>query len=329
MTSPLRILTEPTSRIIYIITFFTLCTASVKAQGGYEKNTVLDSMMVAGIWRTFEYHVPLYPAENPRLIVVLHGGAMTTKFMQKVTDYEFNRLADKNASSIIVYPEAHKSFWNHSRRETAVEKNEKKSLNDVLFIKSIVQRMERRYGIDRKNVFAIGYFDGGQMCYKLAKSIPNSFKGFAVVGANLPVKADDPLTSGDNPISLLLINDITDVTNPYDGGKVTPADGSADIEVMSTDETLRYWLKLFGGTEKILWPSPANIIEKDNSMAFRHDYFSKEKGKRISLLKIVRGGYPFPNPYFKEWPQMKENSNRHINIPETIVRFFYQLQYSK
>lgn len=313
-------------KLICLVTFLTLCSASIIAKEDHAKKTVLDSVVIDGIWRTFEYHVPQFPAENPRLVVVLHGDAMTTKSMQKVTGHEFNRLADKNGNTIVVYPQGYKNYWNDCRKETSFETKDK-NLNDVVFIKSIVQRMERRYDIDRENVFAVGYFNGGQMCFKLAKSIPDLFTGFAVIGANLPIPANDDCTPSREPVSLMLINYTGDSLNPYEGGENTSEYDFTRGNVMSANETFRYWLKLFGNTEKISKHSPPNIIEKDNSVAFRYNYFLKEQNKRISLLKIVNRGYSFPNPNFDRLPQLKGKIDKYINIPETVVRFFYQLQY--
>lgn len=311
---------------ICLVAFLTLCSASLYAGEGHEQKTVQDSMMIDSLWRTLEYHVPQNLAENPRLVIVLHGGAMTTKFMQTVTGYGFNKLADKNGNTIIAYPQADKNFWNDGRKSIS-NGTEKKDLSDVLFIKSIIKKMERRYTIDSKNVFVVGYFGGGNMCFKLAKSIPASFKGFAVIGANLPTYANDKYTSSNEPISLLVINDTADPINPYEDGKVVSGEGITKVEVMSTDETLSYWLKALGHTEKkpMSTLKKVNIIEKSNSRAIRHDYFSKEENKRISLLKIVNSGYPFPNSNFDEWQQMAGNDNKYINIPEIVVTFFNHL----
>ena len=313
--------------IICLVTFLTLCPTGIIAKEYHAKKTVLDSIMTDGIWRFFEYHLPQFPAENPRLIMVLHGDDMTTKSIQTVSDYEYNKLADKNGNTIVVYPQGYNNQWNGCRKEALLEAN-KKNLNDEVFIKSIVQRMERRYGIDRKNVFAVGYLNGGQMCFKLAKSVPDLFKGFAVIGANLPQPANDGCTPSGEPVSLMLINEAVDSLNPFDGEENTLVYDFERGNQLSTNETIRYWLDLFGHTEKIAKYAPSVIIEKDNSVAFRYDYFSKEQNRRISLLKIVKSGYSFSNPYFDRLPQTKVKIDKHISIPETVVRFFYQLQFS-
>tara|TARA_R110002167_G_scaffold158880_11_gene354276 strand:+ start:2062 stop:3033 length:972 start_codon:yes stop_codon:yes gene_type:complete len=310
------------------VAFLIFCPTAINASGGHEKVTVLDSINVDGIWRTFEYHVPQYPADNPRLILVLHGDAMTTEFMQQLTGHEFNRLADKNGNTIVVYPQGHKNYWNDCINQSSIE-TKSRNLNDVLFVKSVVQLMERRYNIDRKNVFAAGYFNGGNMCFKLAKEVPDLFKGFVVIGANMPINAVDDRTSNEQPVSLMIISDTAGAINPFKGAENTSPHEFARGEFMSTSETLDYWLKLSGHTEKSPNDPALKSIEKNNSVALRYDYLSKEEGKRISLLKIVKGGYPFPNPHFDQWPKRKGYNQGDINIPETVVAFFYRLQYEQ
>ena len=312
---------------ICLVTFLTLCSTSIIAKEDHARKTVLDSIMIDGTWRFFEYHVPQFPAENPRMIMVLHGDGMTTKNMQTVSDHKYNKLADKNGNTIVLYPQGDKKHWNDCSKVAFLETN-KNGLSDVVFIKSIVQRMVRRYDIDRENIFAVGYFNGGEMCFKLAKSVPGLFKGFAIIGANLPQPANDGCTPSGKPVSLMLINETGNSLDPFDDGEYTVEPDLERGELLSTNETLRYWLELFGHTENISKHAPPLIIEKANSVAFRYDYCSKEQNRRISLLKIVKNGYSFTNPYFDRLPQSKANFDKYINIPETVVRFFYQLQYS-
>ncbi|PWL38866.1 hypothetical protein DKG77_11550 [Flagellimonas aquimarina] len=307
--------------------FSVFFSVNIAAQFGHEKNTMKDSIEINGVPRNYEYHVPQHPTRNSRLVVVLHGDGMTTKSIQTTTGFEFNELADSTGATIVVYPQGYKNYWNDCRKN-APFKTKSKRIDDLAFIKSIVQRMERRYHIDRNNVFVIGYFNGGNMCYKLAKSIPAFFKGFAVIGANLPIKPNDDCAPVNEAVSIMIINNVSDTTNPYIGGEIASLNGFTRGKTLSTNETLNYWLSLLGNTDKNPLSSLSSTIVKANSTFFRDDYWSNEKNKRVSILKIVRGGYPFPNPHIDQWSQIATNMNKHINIPETVMRFFYQVQYS-
>ncbi len=296
--------------------FLVLCISTTNAQLGHEKNIIKDSILVDGIWRVFEYHVPQFPSNNSRLVLVFHDNNMTPKVIQEVTGFEFNKLADKTASTIVVYPQGYKNVWNHGQ----------KNVDDVGFAKSIVQRMERRYHIDRKNVFAVGYFNGGSMCYKLAQAAPDAFKGFAVIGTNMSLSSNGSRSLASKPVSIIIINDIADTITPDNGNKVSSLNKIAIGKVKSTNETLNHWINLLGNNGAA--PKPiVTSIEKSNSQAIRYDYSSEEKNKMVSLLKIMKGGYSFPNPNTKKWPQLGGEMEKQINIPEIVINFFYKIQY--
>lgn len=303
--------------IICLAIFSALISTKVAAQFGHEKNTLRDSIEIDGAWRNYEYHVPPHPVRSSRLVIVLHGDGMTTKSIQTTTGFEFNKLVDNTGATIVVYPQGYKNYWNDHRKNASFETNSKR-IDDVAFIKAIIQRMERRYHTDRNNVFAIGYFKGGNICYKLANAIPDMFKGFAVIGEGLSLKADHDSISVEKPISIMIINDDNDdVGAPNENGKA-----------FSSEKTIDYWLSLLKRNDKSPLSYIESTVEKANSTIARYDYHSREKNKRISLLKIVKRGYSFPNPHVDQWPHIAANMNKHINIPETVMQFFYQVQYS-
>ena len=287
------------------IVFGLSCT---NAQEGHERNTITDSIFTNGVWRTFEFHVPQYPINHSRLVFVFHDDHMSTADIQAITGFEFNKIADRTAGTIVVYPQGYQKTWNHSAKKDPGKK-ELHTVDDLGFIKSIVQRMERRYAIDRKNIFAVGYFKGGNLCYQLAKETPKIFKGFAIIGAKMSI---NPIPEGIKPVSMFIINDMADAT---------------DLNNNSETTLLDYWLNL-RGTDKTVKPMVSSI-EKSNSEAIRYDYIAKEKDIRTSLLKIVRGGYGFPNPNAKQWPQIGNGAQKQLNLPELVARFFYLLQYNK
>jgi len=301
--------------VICLITFLTLCSQNINASEGHEKVTRSDSINVDGVWRTYEYHVPQFPAENPRLLIVLHGDAMTSKSMLTDTGYEFNKLADMTANTIVVYPQGYEGHWNDCRKETFSD-TKIKGVNDVSFIKSIIRRMAIWHHIDYKNVFAVGYLNGGNMCYKLAKSTPDLFKGFAIIGANLAVNTNNDCVSINKPVSMMIMNYNSNTTNPY------KEDG-----MLSTKETIDYWLNLMKYNNQILVSSSSSIDAKTSSTIFREDYFSKEENKRVSLIQIGKDRYSLPYPHVDLWPKKIGDKNKQMSIPETVVQFFYQVQY--
>ncbi|MCL6268209.1 alpha/beta hydrolase family esterase [Flagellimonas myxillae] len=292
----------------------------LNAQLDHERVYIQDSLLINDIWRTFEYHIPQFPGNSCRLVFVLHDAEMNSRAIQELTGFEFNRLADKTAGTIVVYPQGHNNDWN------IADKTHLDGIDDLQFIKSIVRRMERRYDIDRSNVFAVGYFKGGNLCYTLAEEIPEFFKGFAIIGANMPSISHRTNTHVVKPTSIMVINDMRDSYNLFNGHKHIPLEKREYNIEKSTNESFEHWLQHLDQGKRLSAPIEY-IIKKSNSLAYRFDYFNRENSKLVSLIKIENGGYSFPNPNAMKWPQAGQNSNKQINIPELVMDYFYRLQY--
>ena len=138
--------------------------------------------------------------------------------MQVLTGGQFDKLADQYKDIIVVYPQGYGRYWNDCRK-SATFVTRKLNVDDVAFFDSMVKYFKDNYAIDEQNVFATGYSNGAQMCFKLAKERPGIFKGFAAVAANLPAVANDECIQTNRPVSMLLLNGTADPINPYNGGR--------------------------------------------------------------------------------------------------------------
>lgn len=188
--------------------------------------------------RTFLFYVPKHLSDTPKLVFVLHGSGMEAKGMQVLTGGQFDKLADKNKDIIVVYPQAYGRYWNDCRKSATFD-SRKLNVDDVAFFENMVKYFKDNYAIDEQEVFATGYSNGAQMCFKLAKERPGVFKGFAAVAANLPAVTNDDCINASQPVSMLLLDGTADPINPYNGGVVKAGDGKERGEVMSTNQTLQ------------------------------------------------------------------------------------------
>lgn len=317
---------ETINKRAWLVVFLVLSSINVKSNGNHKKASRLDSIQIDGVWRSYRYHKPQFPGKNPRLVFVLHAQGMTSKSIQTVTEFEFNRLADETANTIVVYPQGYNGGWNYEGRGTSF--NEVDHLDDVTFIRSIVKRMRIRHHIDYRNVFALGYLNGGAMCYKLAQAIPDVFKGFAIIGGNLSTNAiGNPLTMN-GPVSMMMVNYTTEGVNPSNiQGKVN-AGKCNQAEKLSRNETLPHWVKVLEQDDKnSLAHSTCTKLKYGNTFT-KEEHVSLEKNKRVVILRIGKGKYPHPNPQLNQKYRGIENIGKDLDIPETIFNFFYQLQYS-
>jgi len=274
--------------------------------------------------RKFYFHVPKHLIHNSKLIFVLHGSTMTATQMQLVTGHQFDKIADEKEDSIIVYPQGYKKYWNDCRK-SALTESKKSNLDEVLFFQEMISFFENNYQIDSSKVFITGFSNGGHMTFKLAMEHPSLFKGYAVISANLPVSINNDCSESKKPVSILVVNGTSDPVNPYSGGKVVVGDGIDRGEVLSTEETMKYWLHLtkckLDGEDQL-----PDIEESDHSQAKLIRYNCPSSKVQLKQIKILNGGHNIPNPTFFLWPtKLLGNVNEDLNVPEIIMNFFYEL----
>ncbi len=285
-----------------------------------------SSLRVKNLRRDFYFYVPKNVAANPRLVFVLHGSGMIAKGMQVLTGRGFDKIADENRDVIVVYPQGYGRYWNDCRKAATFDAR-KLNIDDIGFFEGMVKYFTEKYGVDEHKVFVTGYSDGGDMCFKLAKESPDLFRGFATVAASLPIETNDDCTETRKPVSILLLNGTSDPINPYKGGTVKAGDGKKRGDVMSTNNTVQYWLAVdqCDTTTKKEYTFP-DINENDKSTAVKYTYDSPKTGKKVVLVKVINGGHIYVNPGFHIWPRVLGNVNKDIDTPEIIMEFFRSLQ---
>lgn len=107
--------------------------------------------------RTYQLYVPESIGESPPLLIVLHGGGGNSGGMMVMTG--FNDLADE-AGFVVIYPDGIENFWNNGvdiSERTAIREN----VDDVGFVTSLIDEVAQMMPIDRAQVFATGFSNGG------------------------------------------------------------------------------------------------------------------------------------------------------------------------
>lgn len=285
-----------------------------------------ERLMVGNLGREFIYYIPKNLIDNPGIVFVLHGANMTSLEMRLVTGRQFDKFADRYKDFIAVYPQGFHGFWNDCRKAGSFDARAL-NVDDVAFFESMIGYFKKKYSIDTTRLFAAGYSNGGQMCYKLAKEKSELFRGVAVLCASLPVETNDICFDNYKPLSILIMNGTSDPINPYYGGEVSLINGETRGEVCSTNQTLNYWLARdscdMSGVTEYNFP---DTKKKDSSSAIQYLYSSPHASRKVVLIKIINGGHTIPNPGFSSWLKNLGNVNKDINAPEIIVKFFRQLE---
>ena len=181
------------------------CTEGSLAPGN--SNATLEH---AGAKRDYIIHVPASYTGKTRvpLVIDMHGSGQSASAQAGTSSW--NKKADA-LGFIVIYPNALNARWNAG---TCCSPSMEQNIDDVGFLRAVVEKTTKDGCIDRKRVYASGLSGGGLMSYRLACMAADMFAAVAPVsGANVTI----PCTPS-APVSIVAFRGLTDTTVPYEGG---------------------------------------------------------------------------------------------------------------
>ncbi|MDJ1468394.1 alpha/beta hydrolase family esterase [Xanthocytophaga flava] len=279
------------------------------------------TLTIGNFERTFVYHVPRQVSSHPKLIIAYHGTGMWASLMQVFTGHEFDEQADMTKDAIIVYPQGYESNWNDCRK-TAPYPAKQLQIDDVGFTEQIIAFFSNGYQIDKKEVYAVGFSNGGTMVMKLARQHPEWFKGFAVIGSNMPAASNDDCEDIGQPVSMLFVSGENDPIVPYQGGEII-LDGKNFGLVKSVEETVAHWLTI---SQCLSDKYKSSSFPNTNPTVFRKDYMAPVTEKRICFIRIANGGHTISNRNFRIPIKKMGYMNTDVDVPVLIWEFFMSLK---
>jgi polyhydroxybutyrate depolymerase len=204
------------------------------------------SLIAADIERHFQYYIPSQHKPAAALVFALHGSLGDGNGMRQQTGYGFEYIAEQD-NVIVVYPDGFDKHWNDCRASASYTANTL-NIDDTAFFQGMIEYFASHYQIDTNAVFATGVSNGGHMTYKLGLTMPESFTAIAPIIANMPVAENLDCEPQNRPISVAILNGLLDPINPFDGGKVVLFGNDSRGTVLSSSESLLYWLQLASDT---------------------------------------------------------------------------------
>jgi polyhydroxybutyrate depolymerase len=269
--------------------------------------------------RTFFYYVPDSVRPHPALLLVFHGSGGDGRRIRRLFGYGFDQLADREGF-VVVYPNGFEGHWNDCRREARTSAK-REQVDDVGFIRALVDHFQRRQGADATRVFAAGFSNGGHMALRLALEAPHLVRAVAVVAASLPAGGNMDCTTEGRPVSVLVMNGTADPVNPYAGGAVS---GFGPFlrrgPVLSTEDTVDYWRELAGTAEAPQGVALPDADVHDGSRVERRSWQAPGH-KRVVLDTIVGGGHTIPDPQL-HMPGILGPTNGDLDAAREIWAFF-------
>ncbi len=287
--------------------------------GPQPNSTIMENKLTVGDHqRTYLSYAPAQLPDNPAMVIVLHGSSINGATMRKWTGYGFDRLADRYGF-VVSYPDGYKGNWNDCRMDASFPAK-KENIDDIGFIKALIEHYSERYHIDRSKVFVFGYSNGGQMAMRLAMETPRLVGAIAAVCANLPTAESCSCPADGATPPVMLIAGDQDEVNPYEGGDVRLFGFMKRGMAISAQATAAYFAQRNGiavSAAPIQWPRKD---ENDETYITQQNWISGDH-PFVTLYTVHGGGHTVPQPDF-EFPRFLGKTSRNLDAPAAAVYFF-------
>jgi polyhydroxybutyrate depolymerase len=189
-----------------------------------------DALPHDDLSRTFRVHLPPgYDPDTPLpLVLMLHGGGGSGEQVEESSS-NLSVVADEEGF-IAVYPDGTGFIktWNAGGCCGSAVTND---IDDVGFMKALLDELEATLCVDRRRVFATGMSNGGMMTHRLACELPERFAAFAPAAAAEMSHSCTPSV----PRPLMHIHGSADAHVPVEGGLGC---GPSGVPYPALDETM-------------------------------------------------------------------------------------------
>lgn len=275
------------------------------------------ALVVDGRQRTFVVQAPEQPRGPLPVVFLFHGGGGRGENMAAVGFREM--VARENF--LAVYPTGWKNNWNDGRNAARIA-SQREGVDDVRFVRSIVEDLARRHRIDRSRIFAAGVSNGGIFCHYLAAHAADLFAAIAPVIGGLaePVA---PSFEPSRPISLLVIQGEADPLVPIGGGPIARRDRGGRI--ISTEDMLRLYVRLNGITGEPVEEALPDSDPGDGCRVTVRRYPPGKEGAKVEYWLVRGGGHTLPGNRRVQTAIMEAfvgKTCRDFDALEVVWRFF-------
>lgn len=256
-------------------------TAAVPAPATVTRDQTV-TVTVDGRSRTARVHLPnpLPDLKKVPLVLVFHGQLTDADGQQALS--QFNHLANEKGF-IAVYPAGYQRSWNDGRKDTPSNRD---GVRDVRFVRALLDHLEQRYPVDRRQVFALGMSSGGFFTQRLGCVMPGRFAAVASVAAVLP-RTTAKRCKPPVPLSVLIMMGTADPLVPYRGGSFGRA------KVLSAKASIKLWRDAATCKRPRLRQLP-DYAKQDGTRTRVVTADRCQAGVAVKLFTVQGGGHTWP-----------------------------------
>lgn len=271
------------------------------------------SVKINAMKRTYQLHVPKNydGTKEVPLVIVLHGALGSATISQ--WDTGMSKQSEKDGF-IVAYPNGAYSMWNAGG---CCGQAKKKNIDDVAFIRALIEKTKSEYKIDNDRVYVTGVSNGGMMAYRLAYELSDEIAAIAPVeGCMYPpsgmTASTSELATTKNFVSVIAFHGKSDIVIPYKGGKGFWF--GYRWPVPSVSSALQYWVR-----QNHCNPVPQR--ETVGKKTIKETYSGGTNGTEVCLYTLESGGHAWPGG--KRVGIIRPGSSRELSATETMCAFFW------
>jgi polyhydroxybutyrate depolymerase len=255
----------------------------------------VHSIEVGGIARTFA--AAPGPSPDAPLLLVLHGAGGTGLGMAALTDLHRRGPA---AGCAVMFPDGVAHVWNDERSAPRLKRRE--GVDDVAFMRALVDHARRTGLSDGRRVFAVGISNGGLLAEHLARHGLLELAGIALVAASATERSRAASPVPQQRSRFVAFHGTADTLVPYTGGPIAllgrlararpelaPRGTAAPIEQVSAD-----WSFAIGPAR----PAPTVETVLRGPLPVQrlrwHAGPAPDVGTTPTLYRVVGGGHTWP-----------------------------------
>lgn len=282
----------------------------LRRSGDYRRSLLSD-----GLRRTFLLHIPRgWSRQKPApLVIVLHGGGGSGMRVAGLT--RFSSLADR-AGFVVAYPDGINGHWNDGRN-VANFRSHREHIDDVGFIRRLIERLVGQLNLDSTRVYATGMSNGAMMCHRLGCDLSERLAAIAPVCGALPEDLPESCSDG-LPMPVLAVNGTEDPFVPWSGGGVGLLNKRGSV--LSVPASIRFWVNRNGcATEPVETRLPQKDPRQGISTA-RDVYAAGRDQAEVIAYRVEGGGHTWPGG--SERTARFGKQSRDIDASEAIWEFF-------
>ena len=277
---------------------------------------VEKTINIGGLERRYLVFVPRRVKEAMPVVLAFHGGGGSPRQMEQHT--AFDNVAEREGF-VLVYPESIGSNWNDGRGGTFILA-QRENINDVEFVRQLLDVLAEEHKINRGRVFATGISNGAAMSHRIAAEASDMIAGIAPVAGGMAQAIAEEFKP-DFPVSILIIQGDTDPFVPIAGGTVVAGRRRTRGEAAPMKGVLEMYVRRNGNTGDPVVTTLGAQADDGTSVEITK-YPDGPGGFKTWCYVVKNGGHAWPGRPALASEAVIGKVSQQFSATETILEFF-------